>query len=221
MRELEQFIKQELEARKIEPSAQSWDRIRDEMNPNSPKKTFSKWRYIAACLFLVGALGLLFLNNQNTGTTNVHSIVKEEQQASIKEKPTKTVQPKEKWVSQTKEEPVSEPLKKVKNEAEKQAVSQWVAEVKPISSHSEVDTMKSDISDFHSKEKESAPILLVEEDSKTLVTEEATTMENTEESRIKINREKLLFYIENEQHIQKPKRIAFENSTLSYDLNED
>lgn len=39
-------------------------------------------------------------------------------------------------------------------------------------------------------------------------------------SGIKVNREKLLFYVENEDQIKKPSRIAFENNTLKIDLHD-
>ncbi len=219
MKNIEQQIKKELEARKIAPTSMAWERIENELQtPKSEKKT-PIWYYIAACVCLLGLIGLYFTNT-HAEPQNLENIAIEN--TANKVSPNSTLTQKEIAVQKEEKRSMEKPVAPPKKELNKTLSIAQNSENHNIDklNQNPVTTEKDSAEEIIIQEPHSEEILLAESIDQ-LPTEEVNTTESEKKEGLKINREKLLFYIENEKEIQKPKRIAFENSTLSYDLNKE
>jgi len=72
----EQHIKDKLEAREIQPSAKSWDRLDAMLSvEEKPKKKSFMWYYVAASLFFVFGISYWFVNQDSNKVVPQNTIV--------------------------------------------------------------------------------------------------------------------------------------------------
>lgn len=74
---LENQIKEQLNSREIQPSAQAWDRLDAMLSVAEEKKTKRSfgWLYIAASVTVLLSVGLFFFNQESTGINNQGTVV--------------------------------------------------------------------------------------------------------------------------------------------------
>lgn len=77
---LENQIKEKLNAREIQPSAQAWDRLDAMLSIAEEKKTKRSfgWLYIAASVLVLLSVGLFLFNQKNTGINPQNEVVNAE-----------------------------------------------------------------------------------------------------------------------------------------------
>ncbi len=96
----EDHIREQLESRRIEPSAGSWEKLNQKLDKAPEKKKSYGWLYIAAAaIAAILIVSVFFTSNQNT--ENVSPIVETPTEESvIKEKPVKDFDKKEERVAE-------------------------------------------------------------------------------------------------------------------------